>query len=216
MAMEISRPAEGGHGDAVAYVLGALDEAARARFEAHAATCAECLRELEELQPVADSLGLAVEQVDPPDHLAGQILAQASALAPVLPRPDVVPPSPPAATRWSAIPPAPPRRSWWQFGERASLAVAGASLVVALLGSGLALQERQEVRRAEARVLETASVAAQLTEMLSIMYEPGRTGKPLNGTEMSPGAKGMVYLVPDGAGAVVVAYNLPRLSGNEW
>ena len=26
----------GGHGDAAAYVLGALDEAARARFEAHA------------------------------------------------------------------------------------------------------------------------------------------------------------------------------------
>ena len=56
---------EGGHGDAVAYLLGALDAAARERFEAHVPGCPECLRELEELRPVADQLALSVPQVDP-------------------------------------------------------------------------------------------------------------------------------------------------------
>src|SRR5918995_3126613 len=82
---------EGVHGDAVPYVLGALDPAARDRFEAHAATCPDCLRELEELRPVADQLGLAVPQDDPPPALLSALLQRAVALTPT-PAPTVTPP----------------------------------------------------------------------------------------------------------------------------
>jgi Putative zinc-finger len=71
----------GRHGDAVAYLLEALGAAARERFEAHASGCPECLRELEELRPVADQLALSAPQVDPPPSLSRRRLVRAHAMA---------------------------------------------------------------------------------------------------------------------------------------
>ncbi|MGH2367306.1 MAG: anti-sigma factor domain-containing protein [Chloroflexota bacterium] len=210
--MVIDRGREGGHGDAVAYVLGALDPAARTRFEAHAATCADCLRELDELRPVADQLGLAAPQVQPPGHLATQLLTRARALTSAERR---VAPEPPSQVAWPVSPAvvaaqqqAAARRTWWQLGERLAAPLAAAALFIALVSGGFTAAGRQEAQ-------QTATAAAELAETLSIMYQPGRVAKLLWGAEASPTAEGMIYLVPDGTEAVVVAYNLPRLSRQE-
>jgi anti-sigma-K factor RskA len=60
--------------DAGSYVLRALPEDEHARFEAHLATCAECRREVANLQVAADTLPLAAVQVDPPPELRDRIM----------------------------------------------------------------------------------------------------------------------------------------------
>jgi hypothetical protein len=218
---------EGGHGDAVAYVLGALEPGARGRFEAHAATCPECLRELEQLRPVADQLGLAVPQVDPPPYLRQRLLMRATMLAqaasitlaaptPIGPLPGS-PSSPatiaafdPAGRQGSAVAPrAGKGKSWWGWTERLAAPVAAASLGIALLSGGIAMAERQELRR-------TSEASAMLVETLSLMYQPGRVSRELSGESGQwPMAKGTVYLVPEGNDVVLMAYNLPTLARQE-
>ena len=60
--------------DAGSYVLRALPDDEHARFEAHLATCAECRREVADLQVAADTLPLAAVQVDPPPELRERIM----------------------------------------------------------------------------------------------------------------------------------------------
>lgn len=203
----MNRSLEGAHGDAVAYALGALDAAARDRFEAHAAICADCLREVEELRPVVDALALAVPQLDPPPALEARLMAQAQALAPVAA--DV-------ASR-SDLAPVPfplrrPQRPWWQRLERVSGLVAAAALVVAVSSVGMAVTAHQQTLHAAQTSNQTA---AQLADTLAFMYQPGNVWRTLDGTEVTPQAKGRVCLNPEGGEAYVMTYNLPRLSPNE-
>lgn len=194
----------GGHGDAVAYVLGALDAAARERFETHAATCAECLRELDELRPVADRLGLSILQSDPPPALEQRLLARARQLAPAVQAAAVAVSAPPAARM--ALPPA----QRWQpslWAQRLAAPLAVAAIVVSLVSAGYAMEARQQGEG-------SATAAAQLAETLAIMYQPGRVGRELSG-DAWPAAKGMIYMVPGGQDAVVVTYDLPRLAKQE-
>jgi anti-sigma-K factor RskA len=227
--MVIDPGRQGEHGDAVAYVLGALDPAARQRFESHAATCAECLAELEALQPVADLLGLPVPQVDPPPDLVHRLLARAQGLAPTTAA-DAVRPAGPVVIR-RPLPvgapagdgrrredsaPAGPgllgarqgRRRWWQQLDRLAAPLAAAALLLATFTTASTFAERQELRR-------TAAAAAELAETLSIMYQPGRVGRTLAGEYGSPGAKGMIYLAPDATDAVLVTYHMPPLPSQE-
>jgi Anti-sigma-K factor rskA, C-terminal/Putative zinc-finger len=220
METDAGRGRETGHGDAVAYVLGALDPVARERFEAHAATCPECLRELNELGPVGDALALAVPQVDPPPALGRRLLDRAQALAaespgPVPDQPGDVRPAPALAVPLAVAAQASPQpvqpvasRSRWRWAERLAAPLAAAALVVALGSGGIAFTQRQEVLRAN-------DAAAVLAETLSIMYQPGRVGRELSGDNSTPWAKGTIYLAPDSTDAVLVAYNLPRLSQRE-
>jgi anti-sigma-K factor RskA len=63
------------HGiDTGAYVLGALLEDEHRDFVDHLRACADCRREVAELQVAADALPLAAEQVDPPTHLRERIM----------------------------------------------------------------------------------------------------------------------------------------------
>jgi anti-sigma-K factor RskA len=217
----------GEHGEAVAYVLGALDPGERARFEYHAAACRECTRELEELRPVADRLALAVPQRAPPAHLAAHLLARAQALAPTIQRPPAVRAasggpgaqdthadhvgagSPTGARRPRALDApvpsaAPARRPWWPAGQGPATAIALVSLLVAAASGGYALTAHQQLQD-----------TAQLAETLAIMYQPGMVARTLTGTEVTPAAKGRVFLVPDGTKAVLMTYDLPRLAKNE-
>src|SRR6266542_5135590 len=204
--LRLSPMNEGGHGDATAYLLGALDEAARARFEAHAAGCDECLRELEALQPVADRLALAVPQVEPPAHLASSVVAAARAVSGAVGAslglgavgleagwgaPAAEAPAMAARQR---------RRGWI---ERASLWVAAASMLVAVGGTGYALAQRQEMQH-------TAQTASALSETLSVMYQPGVVWRAMSGAEGAPQAKGRIYLTPDGVQGVLMTYDMPR------
>jgi anti-sigma-K factor RskA len=62
--------------DAVgAYLLGALSEEERGRFEAHLGECAICRRDVDELQVAADALPMSVPPVKPPAALKGRIMA---------------------------------------------------------------------------------------------------------------------------------------------
>jgi hypothetical protein len=92
------------------------------------------------------------------------------------------------------------RKSWI---ERASPWIAAASLLVAVGGSGYALAQRQEMQH-------TAQTAAQLTETLSVMYQPGVVWRAMSGAEGAPQAKGRIYLTPDGTQGVLMAYDMPR------
>jgi anti-sigma-K factor RskA len=202
----INPPLEGAHGDAAAYALGALDAAARARFEAHLRQCLECQHEVDAFRAVTDHLALAVRQIDPPARLGFQVAARVRALSQNDARGRAVVPAIPAIS----IPPGPAarsamrRRPWWQLGERVSTAVAAASLLVALTGGGYAFASHQEMT-------QTAQAAAQLADSLQIIYQPGMVWRTLNGTEQSPQAKARLCINPEGREAVVMTYDMPRL-----
>ena len=226
MTADTGQGREGGHGDAVAYVLGALDAAARERFEAHVPGCPECLRELDELRPVADQLALAVPQVDPPPALSRRLLVRAHAMTPVAPPPAA--PGPSVALAGAAGAAAAPgqtvqanhtapataaaqtasRGLWGRWAERLSAPVATAALVIAILSGGAVFVQRGEVESAK-------QTNALLSETLSIMYQPGRIARELSGDYGNPMSKGTVYMNPEGNDAVLVAYNLPKLAARE-
>ena len=211
---------DGGHGDAASYLLGALDATARERFELHAAGCAECQHDLAALQPVADELALAVPQIAPPAHLRLSVVAAARALADAAqaaqdpaqrlsfpPLAIAAPRQPIGTTPVVAIPAATQRRrrAWWQWAERASALVAAASLAVAMGAAGYAYAQRQEIQH-------TTQTAAQLSETLAVMYQPGMVAKTLSPGEAAPQARARLFLAPDGQQAVLMAYDLPQLA----
>jgi anti-sigma-K factor RskA len=221
MTADTGQGREGGHGDAVAYVLGALDAAARERFEAHVPGCPECLRELDELRPVADQLALAVPQVDPPPALSRRLLVRAHATSPAAPPPAAPGPAPtlagaPAAgqtVRANHTAPATaaqtaPLSRWGRWAERLSAPLATVALVIALVSGGAVFIQHGEVE-------STKQTNALLSETLSIMYQPGRIARELSGDYGNPMAKGTVYMTPEGNDAVLVAYNLPKLAARE-
>jgi hypothetical protein len=61
--------------DLVAYSLEALEPREAAEIEAHAPSCARCMRELEALAPAVAVLGESVEQLEPPPELRERVLA---------------------------------------------------------------------------------------------------------------------------------------------
>jgi len=115
-----------------AYVLGALDEAEKARFEAHLAESEESRHELTELADTAVLLGMAVEPETPPASLKASIMAQLDS-TPQLPRiteqqqlPDVAEFSGPAAAK--------AQQRW--FTRPANMLIAAAAAVVLVVGGG--------------------------------------------------------------------------------
>ena len=190
----------GEHGDAAAYLLGALDAPGRVRFEAHAAGCAECRAELDELRPVADHLALSVEEVAPPAHLRQRLLTRAHLTSP---EPQVTLPLPAqpvaAGSRWGGL-------------QRYSGLVAAASLAVALVSGGYAMTAQRQLNDV-AHEAEYAS--AQLSDTLSIVYQPNMVARPLSGMEAAPQATGKVVMAPDRNKAVVIAYGLPQIKRDQ-
>jgi anti-sigma-K factor RskA len=70
--------------DAGPWVLGALGEPDAGVFEQHLETCAACVREVAELQVVADVLPMAAPQLLPPPDLKARIMATVNAEAELL------------------------------------------------------------------------------------------------------------------------------------
>ena len=60
--------------DVGAYLLGALDDDERARFEAHAAVCHVCQDEIDRLRVAADALPRSVAQHDPSPALKQRLM----------------------------------------------------------------------------------------------------------------------------------------------
>jgi len=106
---------------AAAYVLGALDEPEGDAYRAHLAACAICHDEVLQLQPVVDSLAVAVPRVKAPEDLRARLMAVVHAEAELL-----------HAAGHEADRPAPARSS-----RRLSFAPAFASAVVAVAAGTL-------------------------------------------------------------------------------
>ena len=196
-----------GHGDAAAYLLGALDQAARARFEAHATTCPECFAELSELQPIADTLALSVAQITPPARVRQRLLLRAHLATPEVgpPPPMAKPLPPPLVAPAVAVP-------WWQRAQRLTGPLAAVSLVVAMASSAVAFSTQRQL----SDVAQRAEYAtAQLADTLQIVYQPNMLTRQLSGMDAAPNATGKVVLSPDRNKAVVIAYSLPKLNKDE-
>ena len=115
-----------------AYVLGALDAADTARYEAHLAESEESRQELTELADTAVLLGMAVPPVTPPPALKAAIMAQLGS-TPQLPRDDA--PKRPDVTQFSGKAQAKAQQRW--FTRPAGVLIAAAAAVVLVLGAGV-------------------------------------------------------------------------------
>ncbi|MFI6522782.1 anti-sigma factor domain-containing protein [Spirillospora sp. NPDC050679] len=83
----MTQDAHTAHTLAGAYVLDALDELERRRFEAHLAECDICAQEIEGLQETATRLGVAAVQTPPP-RLKERVMAEVGQVRQVPPRLD--------------------------------------------------------------------------------------------------------------------------------
>ena len=104
-----------------AYVIDALDDLERARFETHLADCADCREEVRTLSGAASLLG-ASASAEPPPGLRDRVLADIATVRPLPPVGAPVVPPPAQVKR---------RRRWAEL-------VAAAAAVVAL-GTGVAV-----------------------------------------------------------------------------
>lgn len=151
--------------DAGAYVLHALDDVELDDYAQHLAGCADCRREVAQLQTVVDTLPMAAPQTEPPpalkDRIMRTVLAEAELLQAAGPEADRVPS------------PAPKRRRGLRLGGLTALrpALAGglAAVLVALGVAGGALVRGGEDEPATSVVTGTttmpgAKVALALTQ----------------------------------------------------
>jgi anti-sigma-K factor RskA len=130
----MSAPGHDRWDDAVgAYALGALPEDERAGFEAHAATCADCRAELDELRVAAEALPASAVPMRPPAALKARIMAEvereAALLAAAGPQADRAPVKARRESRW---------RDWFRLPVGAVAALACTALLVGL-GAGALL-----------------------------------------------------------------------------
>ncbi|HEY3561749.1 MAG TPA: anti-sigma factor [Kribbella sp.] len=126
------------------YVLDALPDDERARFEAHLAECAFCTTEVAELRSAAVKLATQVS-TPPPPALKANVMA---AIEHVRQLPPVVQdqPAPPVVRR--------------RFGRRSLFALAAAAAVVAASG-GIAIDQYRARNAAEQANRQVAAVLAQ-------------------------------------------------------
>lgn len=214
------------------YVLGALEPAERAAFEAHLANCAACAAEVQTLRAVASALPYAVSQVEPPAGLRDRVLqSAASRQGPrALDAPALRPPPQRAAQPASrpvsipaSIPLGPAGRS------RAAMGIGGWLAMAALLalsaGLGLyAASMRARVDTLEAQLQDAANRldrteqqltaatarAAGVETRLAVLTAPDLRRVDLAGQPVAPGAAGRGFW--SGTRGLVFAANaLPPL-----
>ena len=172
--------------DAGSYVLHALPDDEHARFEAHLATCAECQREVADLQVAADTLPLAAVQVDPPPELRERIMtivrSEAELLAAAGARADE-PAAAPAAK-------APRRRRRWALSLRPlPAAMAASALVAAGVIGGIVLTGGNDTKTVTGTVQIASAPAARASLQLS------DDATKLQVRRMPPPPAGKVYQV---------------------
>jgi anti-sigma-K factor RskA len=190
---------QNGHGEIqellTGYALGGLTPEEHARVQAHLRVCAECSQRLRSLSVLAEGLGRAVPQMEPPLGLRSRVLAAAVK-------------SPPAKTTR----PAP--AGWLLL----------AASIAALVAGGYTLMLRQQVRalqqeiaqmRAEAQnaANEVAQARQQIQaaqDTLQILAAPDVTQVQMAGQAPAAGATGRA-LLSQSRGLVVSASALPAL-----
>jgi Anti-sigma-K factor rskA/Putative zinc-finger len=111
-----------------AYVLGAMPERERERFERHLAVCDRCRDEVDELWPAVEALPVASAPMRPPAALKDRIMAEVEREAALL-----------AAAGPEADGPPPPRRRRWPRLGGLRLAPAAAAVLAAGVLAGFVL-----------------------------------------------------------------------------
>lgn len=144
------------HGLAAVYVLDALDDHERERFEAHVLECEQCQREVDDLRVVADSLAESQATLPPPE-LKSSVLAeiahtgQEAAVTPLAPVVQL-------------------RRA------RRTAVLASAAAVVGLVIAGIAINARME--RSDSFAAGLASVLRQPdAQMVRLEEQQGTVGQ---------------------------------------
>jgi anti-sigma-K factor RskA len=112
-----------------AYLLGAVPDDERASFEAHAADCPACQRELSELRTAAAALPASVIPVDPPPALKLRVMAEVEREAALLAA------AGPSADQPTVARPVrrPRRRAWPRWAAPALAGAAAAAVAVAIV-----------------------------------------------------------------------------------
>jgi anti-sigma-K factor RskA len=184
------------------YSLGALDEADRAAFEQHLATCDICTAEVRELREVAGLLAAGVAQRVPPPGLRDRILNDARSVRPISSAPGPVA-APPSAAAPKAVP---ARRSsntvlpW--------LVAIAASVVAIVLGQRYRSEVRErvvaEAALANARLTmdSTGARLAQRDSLIASLVAPDVQAVSVTGTGPSPSAR---YFLDRRANRIVIA-----------
>ena len=172
--------------DAGSYVLRALPDDERERFEAHLATCAECRREVAELQVAADTLPLAAVQVGPPPELRDRIMSIVRSEAELLAAAGEGVDEP---TRAPAAGPPRARRRWSLSLRPLPAAMAASALVAAGVIGGIVLTGADDTKTVTGTVQIASAPAARASLQLS------DDATKLQVRRMPPPPAGKVYQV---------------------
>jgi anti-sigma-K factor RskA len=202
------------HSQAYLYVVGALTPEELHEFEAHLAGCADCRKEVADMNEVTARLSETVA-AEPPAQLRSAVLAEIAGTVQD-PRPDTAAhehagAAPPrgrhaASSTEAEQPPAdatapvvPLRRPW---PERAAILVAAAAVLVAVGVSGWALNERSDAR-------DEAAASQRLMDELTSVLNAGDAQTVASSTK--GGAVAMVVRSDSRGVALLLASNLPTL-----
>jgi anti-sigma-K factor RskA len=185
------------------YVLGGLESAARAEFEAHLEQCDACRDEVRALTPVVAALATAVPQVDPPPSLRDRVLRHARGQQGSR---HVMPPARPAG--W--------RDTGWLAAAAALVAAVGLGVYamrlharVDHLSARLAEAERA-VLATRSEVLEARRALDGSESSVRVLLAPDLARVDLTGQATTPQMRGRAFYSPSN-GLVFTAANMPPL-----
>jgi anti-sigma-K factor RskA len=189
---------------AAPYALGALDNAERASFDAHLATCEICAREVRELREVAGLLALASPPVAQPSGLRERIMADARAVRPIV--------RDASRTRANESGSTSARAARTPAGRARSvlpwLAAAAAIVVAAVLGQRLGgerdarLAAERALASVRATLDSTGTALATRDSLIATFVAPDVQAVSVSGTGPSPSAR---YFLDRRRGRVVIA-----------
>lgn len=190
--------------DAAGYALGVLEPAERAAFEAHLASCAECVAEVRQMRLAASALPHTVPQVSPPPSLRARILGEITGTAAPAPAPAMV------VREKRGLP------AWLQI---AAMLVIGAGVFfyaqrMQTRVSNLEAQLQQAqtlVAAAERQTLEARNVAFRAQSAMGVFAAPDVARIDLAGQPVAQAARARA-LWSRARGMVFTVSNLPPLA----
>lgn len=194
-----------------AYVLDALSETERRRFELHVSRCSGCAEEVAELRDTAARLG-SVAAVQPPAELRARVLSAVAKTRQLPPdtsdhaRPEPEPSADAGTGAGAAEPPrlsVLPGRARWQRRIGALAAAAAVLLVV-----GVGVVEVQSNRQMTREVEALREVSADYREFADMLAAPDT--RLVRGS-VTGGGTGTAVVSPSRGAVMFVAHGLPEL-----
>jgi anti-sigma-K factor RskA len=183
------------------YVLGALTQAERDAFVAHAVTCVECAAQVQSLSSVADALARAVPQHEPSSTLRARVLASVGG-------------SPATAVSMSSrVAAHGVSVAWLAAAASLALAVALGAYAATLRGrvGALELRLRDATERAsesERQIADLRRTAAGAQTQVAVLAAPDLLRIDLAGQPRAPQASARAFWSRS-RGLVFTASNLP-------